>query len=114
MKITTQDIVKILPFEPAFKKSLTDFFEKADADRKFNLEQVLWDTYYTYYQIRLDENIELAMERAKANQEKLDGEFYKRVREETQKQLETESLGEVTTSDLDSVRAKLQSFLQQK
>lgn len=114
MKITTQDIIKVLPFEEDFKKVLADFYGKADADRKFNLEQMLWDTYFTYFQIRLDENIELAMEKAKDGQEKLDGDFYKRVRMETQKQIENESIKKVTSSDLDSVRAKLQSFLQQK
>lgn len=111
MKITTKDIIKILPFEEQFKKNLLDQFDQFDPDQKFTIEQVIWDTYDGFYRLKLEENIELALLAAKENKEKLDEQFYARVRELTERDIQTNLSSGAALADLTSTREKLQQII---
>lgn len=111
MKITTKDIIKILPFDNEFKSELFNSFDRLDADKKFNLEQILWDAYSAFYELKLKENTQLALLRAKDNQEKLDHDFYKRVREKTDKEMEEEATTATTQFDLTRAKEELKVII---
>lgn len=110
---TTQDIIKILPFNKEFKDSLLDRYDNFTPDQKYSIEKVIWDFYDALYESRLDTNMQLAFERAKKNEEKLDHEFYERVRKLTDQQLEKEFEQEETTVDLSDTREELEKILKQ-
>lgn len=114
MKLTSQNIIKILPLNQQLKQELLTGWDKLDLDQKFNLEQLIWDTYYALYQLRLQENLQLGMLRAKENKETLDQNFYKRIQVQTEKDLENEQLGDLTETELNDVRNKIQSILTAK
>ena len=65
MKINTTDIIKFMPFEDNFKTDLIKNFDTLDPNKKFALEQVIWDAYEAIYKLRLEENIRLALLDAK-------------------------------------------------
>lgn len=75
------------------------------------LEQIIWDTYYALYQLRLQENMQKAMLLAKEDKESLDKDFYKRVQEQTEKEIEQEEVQLNEDKDLTSIRQKIQSLL---
>lgn len=113
MKITTKDIIKILPLDENMRKTLLEEFDSMDPDRKYNLEKIMWDTYYTMYKLKLEENIQLALLKAKDNQEKLDEDFYSRVREQTEKEMQSEEVQKTQSADLDSARKAMELIVKE-
>lgn len=111
--MTTKDIIKILPFEEQFKNDLLGRFDGLSPDQKFTLEQILWETYAVYYDLKLEENIQLALQRAKDNQEPLNNDFYKKVREQTDKALQEETSQQASEKDLEAARVAMQKIVQE-
>jgi len=89
MSLQTKDLIKILPFDEAFKKELGDSFDSLDTDFKLN------------------ENLSIALAEAKKNREKLDENFYWRVKELTDREIEHVSAEDIKTADLEEARDKL-------
>lgn len=108
---TTQDIIKILPFKKEFKEDLLDRYESFSSDQRYSIEKIIWDFYDAVYENRLDTNMKLAFERAKKNEEKLDHEFYERVRTLTDQQLIEEFHQTETTVDLSETREELEKIM---
>ena len=110
---TIQDIIKILPFKKEFKEDLLKNYDTLTDDQRFSIERIVFDLYDGLYEARLEENMQLAFEAAKKNEEKLDHEFYQRVRLQTEKQLQEEFSKTETTVDLSETRGELQEILGQ-
>lgn len=108
---TTQDIIKVLPFKDEFKETLLGKFDSLTDDQRFAIERVVWELYDAIYEARLDENMQLAFDRAKRNEEKLDHEFYSRVRKQTEDQLLKEFSKTETTVELSGAREELAKIL---
>lgn len=113
---TTKDIIMLLPFEQQMKESLLRDFDQLTPDQKFAVERLVWGMYDALYEIKLDENMQLAFARAEKNQEKLDHEFYQRVREQTEWDLqkafsvtETKTALEVTRQAIQDIQKELSS-----
>lgn len=111
--MTTKDIIKILPLDKDFKNKLLDEFDQLNPDQKNAVGQILWKAYRDLYKIKRDANLQLAFLRAKNNQEKLDKDFYRRVREQTGKEMEQEVLQTTTQVDLAETREELQAIISQ-
>lgn len=114
MKMTTQNIIKMLPFQKEFQIKLIEQFDQLTADQKFALEQILWDTYEAIYKLKLQENLQLALLRAKNKQEKLDKDLYARAKKQTEKQMETDFVKNATDFDVSHTRAKLESIIKKE
>lgn len=110
---TTQDIIKLLPFQDSFKDELLGKWDTLTPDQKFAMERLVWDLYDAIYQAHLDEQMQIAFDKAKQNQEKLDHEFYEKVRKETELKLQKELSQTETAVDLSDTREELQKILQQ-
>lgn len=111
MKITTLDIIKILPFEAEFKKSMIEGFDAFTPDQKFNIEQIVWDAYGALYQIKLDKNTREALMKVEDGQESLDKEFHKRIKDQTEKEMQTQFNQTETNVDLTEAREALQAII---
>lgn len=114
MKMATKDIIKVLPFDPEFKSKLLSDFDTLDPDQKFTIEQIVWDAYYALYQLKLEENLQLALARAGKNKESLDDTLYKRVREQTEQEMQEEYVKGTTQADLSATRDTIQSMIKSK
>ncbi len=112
MKATTTDVINIIPFEPAFKEKLLSQWETLSEDQRFELEQIIWDTYADLYQTRYDTNTQLAFQEASKGNESLDSEFGQRVREKTDKEFEDMFEKQVPAADLADAREKLQDLIE--
>ncbi|MBI2074504.1 MAG: hypothetical protein HYT83_01560 [Candidatus Levybacteria bacterium] len=113
MTITTKEIIKLLPFEDKFRLELLEKFDSLNPDQKFNMEQILWDAYFALYKLKLDENLQLAFLRAKENQEKLDKDFYKRVEEQTEKELSENTIEVTEEVDLEAARKAMEKIIKE-
>ncbi|OGD83174.1 hypothetical protein A2165_04525 [Candidatus Curtissbacteria bacterium RBG_13_40_7] len=101
----------MLPFEKNFQAKLIADFATLDPDKKFELEQLLWDTYEAIYKLKLEENLRLALSRVKETKEKLDEDFYSRVKQQTEHDMEVDFAKITASSDIAQVRTKLDLLL---
>ena len=108
---STTDLIKALPFKTDFKEDLLKSFDSLDEDKRFNIERILWDTYCALYDLKLQENLSIAFEEASRNQEKLDKDFYKRVNDLTEQEMNALTAEDIKATDLDMTREKLQDLI---
>lgn len=113
MKIKTKDLIKVLPFDEAFKADLLGGYDNFDPDQKFNIDRILWNTYYALYDLKLEENTNLALLRAKDGQETLDKEFYKRVKEQTDQEMQGQVVETKQTVDLTEARKAMETIIRE-
>ena len=110
---TIQDLIKILPFGEEFKKDLLSRYDHFTPDQRLKIERIIWKIYDDLFEARLAENIQLAFERAKKNEEKLDSAFYSRIRTQTKQEMQKEFSEKETSIDLSETREELQELLKQ-
>lgn len=108
---STKDIIKILPFDQTFKMHLLAEYDNLDPDQKYNIDSILWDAYDALYQLKLDENILIGLQRIKSGLEPMDEGFYKRMRDKTEEEMQKEEVAATENMDLSAARAKLQELL---
>lgn len=113
MKITTQSIINILPFEESFRKELFSGLDNLSPDQKFNVEELIWDAYGALYQIILDKNMGEALLRVEAGEEMPDKEFYNKVREKTNNEIQNQISSTDVAIDLSETREELEKILKQ-
>lgn len=114
MELTTKNIIKILPFDNEFKESLMGSFDNLDPDQKFSIERVIWDLYDGLYELKLQENIRLEMEKSNDKDNPLTKGFYKKVKEKTEQDLLSEFVDTTISVDLSDARSKIDQILQKK
>ena len=110
---TTTDVIKVLPFDDAFKMRLLSVFDKLTPDQKYVIVDVLWNAYDAFFQIKLEENINLALADAAEGKTELDPEFYKRIEEQTEKEFESENVQATEHVDLSKARESLEQIIKQ-
>ncbi|MBI3955165.1 hypothetical protein HY338_01870, partial [Candidatus Gottesmanbacteria bacterium] len=106
-------IIRILPLDKKIQEKLLEGFDKLSPDKKFSLEEIVWDTYEAIYKLKLQENIGLALLRAKSSQEKLDEDFYKRAKQQTEKEMETDLSERSSKVNISDISTKLESIISQ-
>jgi len=111
MRLTTIGIIKILPFDVEFKEELLASYDNLPQGKKLDIEQLIWDTYDLFYNLRLQENIELALEEAGNNREKIDPGFYKRVSDLTQNEMMNMNQEDLKNTDLLLARKQLAEMI---
>lgn len=111
MKITTIELLNVLPFEEAFKTNLRESWDGLSQDQKIAIGQLLWDSYAEVYQIRFETNTELALLEVADEKGKLDNELYKKVKEKTDKEMQQQLHKEISESTLAQTRDALQNIL---
>lgn len=113
MRITTKDLIKILPFNEQERMQLLEEFDSMELEEKFQIEQILWRAYRNIYKLRLANNMQLAFLEAQDGREKLDNNFYKRAREKTDKEMQEEAVKNIEGMDLTAARKAMEQIIQE-
>lgn len=111
MQLTTQTIIKTLPFDEEFKKTLLENLESYDVDTKFEITQLLWDTYFALYDLALEANLEDGLDAVGEGNGKLSPKFFQQIREKTDSQMGDELVETTEKVDLTSTRQKLEEMM---
>lgn len=110
MKLTTEKIIELLPVDRAFKDDLLKKLPTMDADTRYTVGKVIWDAYYVLYQLKLQENIRNGLHEMGKSPDPLDTTFYQKMVDKTEKDLVETSYNDETSSELESIRTKLQAL----
>lgn len=108
---SSKDIIKMMPFDDKFKQSLLDGFDNLPVGKKVNVIDMLYQAFFVLYDLKIEENLKKAYLKAENNQESFDSGFYKRVREQTEKELQEVFFEKTKDVDLDAVRSKLEKLM---
>ncbi len=113
MELTTQKLIHILPIDEEVRKDILQRWDTMDPDEKFQTERILWDTYYELFRIRLEKNLQLKLSQLGEENSDMeaDPEFYKRVSEQTEKEMQSENYKTADVSELGNVRTKLEELM---
>jgi hypothetical protein len=111
MNLTTKDILKILPFDEAFKRDLLGRFDSLGPDEQYAVSRLLWDLYDAIYTMKLQAKIDQALDPDGNSQVPLNNDFYKTIKAEVEQEMTVESLRAIEAVDLKSTRDKLQHIL---
>lgn len=112
MQITTETIIKSLPFDDAFRESLLKSLQRHDPIVKQEITQIIWDTYFALYEATLNQNVELALDRAENDDStKLDKDFFHTVWTKTDSEMKGELVETTEKVDLTSTRGKLEAIM---
>lgn len=110
MNVKTKDLIKILPFEESFRKNLLAKFDALPYGKKYEVIDLLWKSFDSWYSLKLDENIQLALSEGT---ESLDKDFYKRVKEKTDREIEEGAVKSVETADLEEARRAMEFIVKE-
>ena len=111
MDLTRDRIINTIPLGTQLRQKLLNEWDKLSPDNQFTIENLLWDTYYSFYQMRLQENIQLMIKQSKEKHLALDNSFYDKVQAQTEKDMETETIETADDSEISAVRQKIQNLL---
>ena len=113
MKITTKDIIAYLPLDPDFKKEFEEKLDTLDPDRRLEIVDNLWLAFDELFELKFQENLRSAIERVSSSEEEVGADFYKKIRQETRKEIEKEITEKSTTHNLSAIREKLKNIISQ-
>lgn len=113
MQITTKNIIKMLPIEANVKEKLSKDFDDMPLEKKYAIKELLWGFFYSWYGIKLEENTQLALLDAKNGKMKLDHNFYNKVKEKTDREIEEGALETVEKVDLEEARRAMEFIVKE-
>ena len=111
MKLSIEDIIKVLPFDEALKSELLNNFSNYSLDQRFALEQIIWQTYDSIFKIKLEENVEIAIAEAEEKGVPPEKDFYKKIREKTKQEIHSQHSLVVEEGDLEAARSSLAQII---
>ena len=111
MKLTTKDIIAILPFDKDFKVSLFNDFDSLDQNQGYLVAQILWKAYYSYYTLLLQENIALAMHSPEKIGITVDNTFYDQIEARTKEEMRNFTLDGKISINLEEAKEKLEKII---
>ena len=112
MQITTQTIIKSLPYEESFKNDLLANLDRYGTEQRYQITKIVWDTFFALYRYKLEDNLENALAEVEQGKRKISPDLYKAVEEQTAKEMENELVKTTTKVDLDETRRKLEELMQ--
>lgn len=114
MKLKTKDLLKALPIDEKTRERVMQVLNGQDEAKKFELGEMIWDAGHMMYKQKLDENIRKSVNDPKGNGVKLDTDFYRQVKEKTDREFEQVLQSKTSSEDLAGVRDRLQQLMADK
>jgi len=114
-KFTIEDIIKVLPFDSAYKGDLLKALPTLDFERKIAVEAVIKELYDSIFSLHYQRNLQLAIDKLPP-ETNLEDAFYKTIKDQTR--LEIESLQNRVVGDpsanISNIREQLQQVMSEK
>ncbi|OGK21178.1 hypothetical protein A2866_00190 [Candidatus Roizmanbacteria bacterium RIFCSPHIGHO2_01_FULL_39_8] len=113
MKVTIQDIIAFLPFEEEYRQKIKRQLIEIDSATRISLEDQLWETFDALCDLYYQKNFQKGLYEMGEGAKSFGPNFYKRIREETDKEIEMDMTKKTTAFGIEEVREKLQKYIQE-
>lgn len=111
--MTTKDLIRFLPLEESYREKLLADYDTMDDTKKFQIDVLMWSTYDKLHDVQLQQNLQLYWEKAGMGEEKLDSEFYKRVKNLTEQELASQFMTSHDEASLGEARAAMEKIVKE-
>jgi len=107
--ISVQELISILPFEKEVKADLMARYpEKMDDAEKRTIQRIVWEVYYRYFEILLQQNIQEGMESVQAKQTEMTKDFTLKMRQKTEDEILGWLTKKIEESEIEKIRLEMQ------
>lgn len=112
MKLNTKTIIQALPLDPGLKQDIVSKWDTMDKDLRYEIENLVWEAYYEFEDLKVDESIQKNLEKAKQGELPLNADFYNTALQSTEETKTQELHQSADTVELSAVREKLEQLMQ--
>lgn len=112
-EITTKTIINFLPFDPKFKLELLEEYDSLSPDQQVRLTRLVWQTFDSFYQLRINEKFYKGIRDAGKTGQKIDGSYYQKVVEETDKEIDRQLAENQQSFDLSAARKSMEQIVRE-
>lgn len=114
MDLNVQKIIKLLPWEEAFRQQLLEGLASQDLDKKVMTEQLIWQTFYRYFEARLETNMRLAMLDVEKGTRNFEGkDLYQEITTQTEQEIQAELNQQVEAKNLDEAKKAMEFIVKE-
>lgn len=110
--ITTESIINFLPFPADQKLKILEKYQLAGPQEKSDMTELIWNGYSVYFNFKLQANFSKSLKLASKTHSPIDGNFYSKIVDQTEKEVETELIKAGESIDLDAARKAMQQIVQ--
>ncbi len=112
-QIDTKKIINFLPLSPEVKLDLLEKYDSLPREEQLRISDLVWETYYDLYEIRIRDNFDKAIQEAERNKEKPDGTFYGKVIEKTDNEIIELLTSSAESVDLSAARKSMEQIVRE-
>ncbi len=112
-QIDTKKIINFLPLSPEVKLDLLEKYDSLPKEEQLRISDLVWETYYDLYEIRIRDNFDKAIQEAERNKEKPDGTFYGKVIEKTDNEIIELLTSSAESVDLSAARKSMEQIVRE-
>jgi len=112
MKLNTKTIIQSLPLDDKLKQDILSKWDTMDRDLRYEIENLVWEAYYEFENLKVDENIQNNLQKAKQGEVPLNADFYETAIKGTEETKTVELHQSADSVELAAVRGKLEQLMQ--
>ncbi len=113
IQLTTKTIINFLPLSGEVKLDLLEKYDKLSREEQLRISDVVWQAYYSIYDIKIKENFDKAIAEAEMTGHEPDKTFYGKVVEETDREIEEKLASSSEIEDLATVRKSMELIVRE-
>jgi uncharacterized membrane protein YheB (UPF0754 family) len=109
--MTTEDIIKSLPMDETLKQQILNLYPFMESAQKHDVDRLAWNTYHTFYQQLLDENLQVQFDDAMHDKDQFGEDFYARALKKTDQQMNKDLSEALAQYDLTAARKAMEQIV---
>lgn len=109
--LNTKTIINTLPLPAELKLDLLEKYDTLDRKEQLRISDLVWDTYYQLYDIKVKENFDKLIAEAEKNGEELGDNFYGKVVEKTDQEFNEQLQASGESVDIGAARKSLEQIM---
>jgi hypothetical protein len=111
--LDTKTIINLLPFSNEKKLDLLEKFDSLSRDEQLKISDVVWEAYYSFYDLKIKENFDKAIREADKNSQEPSENLYTSVVEKTDQEMKNMITSLAENIDLASARRSMELIIKE-
>lgn len=111
--VNTKTLISFLPFDPAQKLDLLEKYDSLSKDEQIRITRIVWEALADYEELKIKENFEDGLSEAEKDKSGLDQDYYKKIVDKTEKEIDAKLAASQQAEDLTSVRKSMEQIVRE-
>lgn len=112
-ELTAKKIINLLPCPDDYKQKLLAEYDSLPRDEQLRISDIVWEFYFDYYQLKIQENFQKGIAEAEEKGERLGESYYEKVLEKTQEEMDELAQSSGETVDLSAARSSMEKIIKE-